>query len=296
MQTFQYAFADVNGIRMHYVRAGRGKLILFVHGFPEFWYQWRHQLAEFGRDFLAVAPDLRGYNLSSKPRDVEQYRMPHLVEDLWQLARYLVPNLRDEKFYLVAHDWGGVVAWAYAMYHPQDLEKLIIINSPHPAIFARELRENPAQRRASRYMKLFCSRWAELVLSAFGYRYLVRAVLNEGLEQGHLTAEDKAAYLQAWSQPGALTGGLNYYRASRADALVRGAEVGDFLPRLASLTVKVPTLLIWGERDRFLLPGNLDGLEQFVPRLTVHRVPDASHWIVQEKPELVSRYIREFIQ
>src|SRR3970282_73334 len=142
--------------------------------------------------------------------------MPHLVEALRQLARHL----GYEKFYLVGHDWGGVVAWAYPMLHPADIEKLIIINSPHPGVFERELRENPAQRKASGYMKLFCSRWAEPLLSAFGHRYLVRAVLKQGLEQGYLTAEDKAAYLQAWSQPGALTGGLNYYRASRFGALV----------------------------------------------------------------------------
>jgi pimeloyl-ACP methyl ester carboxylesterase len=284
----QHEYAEVNGVRLHYARAGAGKLILFVHGFPEFWYAWRRQLAEFGRDHLAVAPDLRGYNLSSRPRDVAQYDLALLVEDLRQLARHLT----GEKFILVGHDWGGALTWLYAAQHPGDLEKLIIINSPHPAVFARELRHNPAQRRASAYMLLFRSPLAELLLSAFGYHALVRTVLRPGLRQGYFTEQDKAAYLEAWSQPGALRGGLNYYGAASLRRL-REARAGQ--PGASPYRVTVPTLLLWGERDPYLLTGNLDGLEAYVPRLTVRRFPDASHWIVHEKPDEVNRVIREFL-
>src|ERR1035438_5433196 len=127
-------FAEVNGIRLHYVSAGKGPLILFLHGFPEFWYEWKNQLAEFGQDHLAVAPDMRGYNLSDKPSEVEQYQVRILIEDVRALAEHLG---HKKKFILVGHDWGGAVAWAYAMAHPETLEKLVIVNAPHPGVFAR---------------------------------------------------------------------------------------------------------------------------------------------------------------
>jgi len=122
----KHEYSEVNGQRFHYVTAGKGKLIIFLHGFPEFWYEWKNQLAEFGRDYQAVAPDMRGYNLSSKPGEVEQYQVKYLVEDL----RALAEKLGHKKFILVAHDWGGAVAWAFAMAHPDRLEKLVIINAP----------------------------------------------------------------------------------------------------------------------------------------------------------------------
>jgi len=285
-------YAEVNGIRLHYARAGGGKLILFAHGFPEFWYAWRKQLAEFGRDHLAVAPDLRGYNLSSKPAGVAQYEMPHLVADLRGLARHL----GHEKFILVGHDWGGVLAWAYALYHPEDLEKLVIINAPHPAVFLRELRHNPAQRRASMYMLLFRSPVAEWVLSAFHFAFLEKTVVRPGLQQGYFSEEDRAAYLEAWSQPGALTGGLNYYRASRVSRRKKSPAHSPRLPfDLPTLTVTMPTLVLWGERDKYLLTGNLRGLEEYVPRLTLRRFPDASHWIIHEQPGEVNQCIRAFL-
>ena len=160
----QHRYADVNGIRLHYVEEGSsgGRLMLFLHGFPEFWYEWHAQLAEFGRDFHAVAPDLRGYNLSSKPADVESYKTKHLVEDIRALAAALTPD----PFTLVAHDWGGAVAWAFAIQHPRLLANHVILNSPHPAVFARELVANPKQQRASQYMRLIVSPEAETIVSA----------------------------------------------------------------------------------------------------------------------------------
>jgi pimeloyl-ACP methyl ester carboxylesterase len=268
----QHEFADVNGVRLHYATAGSGKLILFAHGFPEFWYAWRNQLMEFGKTHKAVAVDMRGYNLSSKPADPDQYKLPIVVEDF----RALAEKLGYEKFILVGHDWGGGAAWAFAIRYPEYLEKLIIINAPHPALFARELRNNPLQQKASQYMLAFREAGAEEALSANGYAALVQVV------PGVFSDEDKAAYLEAWSQPGALTGGLNYYRAARTGPP-------------ADLTVRVPTLVIWGEKDIYLLTGNLDGLGELVPDLTVKRIPDATHWVVHEKPALVNDYIRQFI-
>lgn len=285
--------AEVNGVRLHYAKSGSGQLMLFLHGFPEFWYAWKDQLEEFSRDHLAVAPDMRGYNLSSKPEAVEQYRVPALVEDIRALATSLGASA-NRKFILVGHDWGGVVAWAAAMTHPDLIEKLIIVNAPHPAIFQREIRENPAQQKASAYMLMFRGPDAEKTLSANDHEMLVRIVLANGLKQGHFTEADKKAYLDAWSQPGALTGGLNYYRASQV------GPPSDTQPSTNNLAlavnkIAVPTLVIWGERDTALLTGNLEGLESHVSPLAIRRIPDGSHWVIHEKPELVNRYIREFI-
>lgn len=288
---FEHKYANVNDIRLHYVTAGRGKLIMFLHGFPEFWHAWKNQLAEFGRDYQAVAPDMRGYNFSSKPTDVEQYRMKYLVEDI----RALAEHLGHKKFILVAHDWGGGVAWPFAMRHPDYLEKLIIINAPHPVTFARELRDNPAQKKASQYILVHRTPEAEDILARDNYAMLVSSLLKDGLKQGYFTEEDRKAYIEAWSQSGALTGGLNYYRAARLGSFT--GESDDVLPVDPSLlAVKVPTLVIWGEKDKWLLTGNLEGLEKYVPNLTVKRIPDGSHWVIHEKPSLVNAYIREFIE
>lgn len=288
----QSEYAEVNGVRLHYVTTGQGKLILFLHGFPEFWYGWKRQLEEFARDHRAVAPDMRGYNLSSKPAELAQYELTVLVEDVRALAEHLSP----EQFTLVGHDWGGVVAWAFAAAHPEHLEKLIIINAPHPAVFDRELRQNPGQQQASQYMLIFRTPAAEQILAAGNFANLEATVLKPGLQRGYFGPEDREAYLQAWSQPGALTGGLNYYRAAQAGPAAAGGEKGqEMRAQVRALHIAVPTLVIWGEKDPYLLTGNLNGLEEFVPDLTVRRVPKGSHWVAHEYPELVNGYIREFI-
>lgn len=289
---FQHEYASVNGIRLHYVKNGQGKLMLFLHGFPEFWYAWKNQLAEFGKQYQAVAPDLRGYNLSSKPAEVDQYTMKHLVEDVRTLAKHL----SQEPFILVGHDWGGVVAWAFAIAYPELLDKLIIINAPHPTIFQRELRENPAQQKASRYMLLFRSPAAEETLSKHTYERLVDLVLGEGLKRGYLTEADRDAYLAAWSQPGALSGGLNYYRAAGVGPPTEATAPRSEPAANRDYIVRVPTLVIWGEQDTALLTGNLEGLEAVVPDLTVRRIQDGSHWVIHEQPEQVNKLISAFVE
>jgi pimeloyl-ACP methyl ester carboxylesterase len=263
--------------------------MLFLHGFPEFWYAWKNQLLEFGRDHLAVAPDMRGYNLSAKPTGLDAYRVRALVEDVRALADHFSPQ---RQFVLVAHDWGGAIAWAFAIRHPELLERLVIINAPHPGIFAKLLADNAEQQKASRYMTWFRRPDAEARLSADGYARLVNTVMGDGLKSGVFDEVDKAAYLQAWSQPGALTGGLNYYRANQWVAPGSASVELD----AAKLTVKVPTLVIWGEGDTALTLNNLDGLDQYVPQLTIRRIPGASHWVIHEQPDVVSGYIRDFLK
>jgi len=289
---FKHDYAALGELRLHYVTEGGGAPIVFLHGFPEFWYQWRKQLTDFGRDHQAVAPDLRGYNLSSKPPEVRQYRIEALVEDVRGLAEHLGRG----KIVLVGHDWGGVLAWAFAMQHPDHLEALVIINAPHPVAFQRELRRNPAQCAASQYMLMLASPRCEALLAADNFAALADTVLKRGLEQGYVTEEDREAYLEAWSQPGALAGALNYYRAA-LEWLPLGAAgcAAGKVAEFPVVPVHAPTLVIWGENDPYLLPGNLDGLEAFVPRLEVRRIHEASHWVTHEKPELVNSLIREFL-
>ena len=290
-------YVQVNGVKLHVVTAGKGPLILFLHGFPEFWYEWKDQLAEFGKDHLAVAPDMRGYNLSDKPEALDRYKINALVEDVRALGEHYS---HQKKFVLVAHDWGGAVAWAFAIQHPEMLDKLVIVNAPHPGVFGRLLAADPAQQQASQYMLMFRSPQAEQTLTSNNYGFLVTAVLGEGLKNGVFTEEDKQAYIKAWSQPGALTGGLNYYRANAVGPPAAGqaaeAGGGNFAVNPDALTVKVPTLVIWGEKDTALLTQNLDGLDQFVPKLTIQRIPDGSHWVIHEKRDEVNAAIREFLK
>jgi epoxide hydrolase 4 len=292
-----HEYADVNGVRLHYARAGRGPLIVFLHGFPEFWYEWKNQLAEFSRDHTVVAPDMRGYNLSSKPAELSAYQIPNLVEDVRALASELLKSSGGTTFTLVAHDWGGVVAWVFAALHPEMLDKLVIVNAPHPTVFGKMLREDTAQQQASQYMLMFRGPQAEATLSANSYALLTSMVLGAGLKDGTVTEADKAAYVEAWSQPGALTGGLNYYRSSGIGPPASGAppspEVAPASP--PAMVVRVPTLVIWGEKDTALLAGNLNGLDEVVPKLTIRRIPDGTHWVVREKPAEVNRLIREFL-
>ena len=284
---------DSGGVKLHCAVAGEAgrPLMLFLHGFPEFWAAWRKPMEHFAaRGWLCVAPDLRGYNLSDKPEGVESYKAKHLIGDVLALGAHYGKGSPDGKFVLVAHDWGGAVAWGVAIGFPQKLERLVMINSPHPYLFWRELSNNPAQQKASEYMNVFRLPKAERVLSENGYARLLGAFT-------HLGDAWRKELIQAWSQPGALTGGLNYYRASPmypATANDPGAKKLQFKP--ADFMVRVPTLVLWGDRDTALLTGCIEGLSQCVPDLKVVRSPDASHWIVHEKPDLVCGEIEKFVR
>ncbi len=281
---------EANGIKLHVARCGDGPLILFLHGFPDYWACWRAQLEHFGaRGFCAVAPDLRGFNLSDKPAGVEQYRMKALLGDVAALgARY-----GSGKFVLVAHDWGGAVGWSAGIARPDLVSKLVIVNSPHPYTFWRDLCNDPAQQQASGYFLLFRQEKAERVLSENGYARLWGMIEGDWGGGGGTERED---FVAAMSQPGALTGGLNYYRATPVyppKGEDEGARKLSLDPR--DFVVRVPTLVIWGEQDRALLPSLLDGLDAVVPDLKLVRVPGAGHWVMRQQPELVNREIEAFL-
>lgn len=279
--------AAVNGVRLHYVEAGEGPLVLFLHGFPEFWYAWRHQIADLAPLARAVAVDTRGVNLSSGPQEVDGYRIDELVEDVRQFVRHL----GAERVVLVGHDWGGFIAWETAIRHPALVDRLVIVNCAHPAVMQHLLAHDPAQAKASAYMLAFRSSRGEELVERDGFAGFRANILEPGLAAGHLTAEDAAAYLEAWRRPGGLSAGLDYYRANKL-----GPPSGDDAPprSFAETRVRAPTLVLWGERDPYFVPANLDLLPQVVPELTVRRYPDNDHWIVHQMPHEVSRQIARF--
>ncbi|HET6228556.1 MAG TPA: alpha/beta fold hydrolase [Longimicrobiaceae bacterium] len=273
--------AAVNGVRLHYAQAGQGPLVLLLHGFPEFWYAWRHllpALADAG--FHAVAPDLRGYNLSDKPRAVSDYRVEHTGADVAALAAHL----SDRPAAVVGHDWGGIVAWYAAAWHPERFRCLAAINAPHPRAMNRELK-TADQRLRSWYAAFFQLPWLpEAVLRAGNFKLLERALRREPVRRDAYTDEDVRCYKEAWSQPGALTAMLSWYRALRPSGM----------PRIPD--IHLPTLLVWGERDPHLRPQLTEGLDAWVPGIRVERLPDASHWVPAEFPERVARLLADFIR
>jgi pimeloyl-ACP methyl ester carboxylesterase len=272
----------------------RGRpVLMFLHGFPEAAFVWDELLEHFARaengGYRCVAPNLRGFEQSTQPADVKDYRAKHLVQDIAALIQLEGSPLEC----LVAHDWGGAVAWNLANQMPQLTKKLAIINSPHPGTFLRELQSNPKQQAASAYMNFLIRPDAEKLLRENDYRRLWEFFTNWG-GAPWLTETVKDQYRAVWDA--SLNGGLNYYRASplrppRADD---PAAAVISLPR-EMLTVDLPTLVLWGMDDVALPPGLIEGLEEYVPQLTLEKVEGASHWIIHERPEFVAQRLGRFL-
>jgi len=271
-----------NGIRMHYVTQGEGPLAVLLHGFPEFWYSWRYQiplLAEHG--YKVVAPDLRGYNDSDKPR--RGYDVATLLLDIVGLIK----GLGYEKAVIVGHDWGGVLAWNFAIRYPQMTERLIVLNAPHPGAMMREFR-TLKQLRKSWYVFAFQLPWLpEYLLLRNHASEIGRLIREAALQKEAFPTEETVKYQQAMSKPGVMTAALNYYR-----------QVFRRLPTSytgGTYHVSVPTLLIWGEHDIALGIELTMGLEQWVDHLEIKRISDSGHWVQQEQPEKVNQYMLEFL-
>jgi pimeloyl-ACP methyl ester carboxylesterase len=282
--------AVINGGRLHYVEAlpqaaaGRARSCVMLHGFPEFWYAWRHQLpALAAAGFHAVAPDLRGYNLSDKPPGVAAYRTEALVGDVAGLIRHAAGG----RAALVGHDWGGALAWATAMRHPDLVEQLVILNAPHPAAYLREL--GTARQLAKSWYVFFFQLpgLPEWWFRRRDFALLENVLRRDPVRPDAFRDEDVRRYKEALARPGALTAALNYYRAVFRGGLSRLKQ--EVRP------VEMPTLVLWGEQDRYLGLPLLDGLGRWVPNLRVERFPDASHWLHAEIPERVNRLMTEFL-
>jgi epoxide hydrolase 4 len=276
----RHEYVQINGIRMHYVIAGDGPLVLMLHGFPDFWYTWRHQLAALADQFTVVAPDQRGYNETAKPN--WGYSVDVLVADVVEL----IHALGHQRALLVGHDWGAAVAWAVAIARPHRVERLAVLNVPHPAVFAAHLRSNPRQMLRSAYMGFFTlPRLPEFALSRDDYAP-IRRILRRDLGDAISDAEI-AAHIDALRTPGTLTGGLNWYRAAAAQGS-RGLYAST------EMHCDVPALLIYGDRDPFLGAELFAGNERFAPDLRVRPVPGAGHWVHLKEHTLVTAELRAF--
>ncbi|HTP08096.1 MAG TPA: alpha/beta hydrolase [Anaerolineae bacterium] len=275
----------VNGLELHTIVAGPldGSLVILLHGFPECWYTWRKQikpLVEAG--YRVVVPDQRGYNLSDKPQGIHNYRVEALASDVVELIR----SCGREKAIVVGHDWGGMVAWHLAMHHPEVVEKLIVMNGPHPATFLREISSNPAQQRKSWYMGFF--QLPIVPEELLGHdpietaRYLFR---RNAVNQEAFSSFDIHVMATALAQPEALTSALNWYRA-----LVR-----DQSAREKICPIETPTLLIWAEDDVALGRSLTYGLEQWISDLRLHYIPHCGHWVQNEAADEVNEQLAEFL-
>jgi pimeloyl-ACP methyl ester carboxylesterase len=286
-----------HGIQLSCRAAGaKGQpVLMFLHGFPEAAFVWDQMLLHFSKPenggYRCVAPNLRGYEKSSQPQDVASYRAKFLVQDIASLIQIEAGSAPLKA--LVAHDWGGGVAWNLANQLPQLMHKLVIINSPHPGTFLRDLKSNPAQIAASEYMNYFCEPQAAAELSANQFEMLF-GFLEKGVKPSWLTPEVKAHYIAAWSE--GLQGGLNYYCASPlkpskpGENTLQNLELPDSM-----LRINVPTLLLWGLKDVALLPSLNEGLSQFIPQLTYVTIENGSHWVVHEHPDVVQREMAAFL-
>lgn len=271
--------AELPGVRLHYVEAGRGPLVILLHGFPELWYAWRRQIAPLAlAGYRVIAPDMRGYNLSGKPLDISAYGGRTLVEDIAALLR----ACGEERAHIVGHDWGGVVAWAFAMTHPEKIRTLAVLNSPHPERLLGAMK-SPEQLLKSRYMFFFQIPWLpEAISTRDGHARWLRILRDEPLVKDAFTAADLAVYAESFAQPGATRAMINYYRAM-------------FRPSLAPKLTRVDTsaLVIWGEQDPHLGRELARPSPDRVPNARVEYLPDASHWVLHERPEQVNALLLE---
>jgi len=277
-------FVSVNGVRLHAVVAGPkdGPLVLLLHGFPECWFTWRSQIAPLVEaGYRVVVPDQRGYNLSDKPSGVESYQIDRLTADV----RELIHVMGRERAIIVAHDWGGAVAWRFAMDYAEAVDKLIVMNAPHPVAFARELSHNWLQRLKSWYMFFFQLPWLPETL--LGFDPLFSAWLffrRTAVRASAFSDADLMMMAAALAQPGALRAMIHWYRAAFR-----------FPPLHRTRVIETPTLLIWAEDDVALDKSLTYGLEKRVPHLTVHYIPGCGHWVQNEAPDEVNAQVLAFL-
>jgi pimeloyl-ACP methyl ester carboxylesterase len=285
----RHDYAQLGDVRLHYAECGSGDdLVILLHGFPEFWYSWRHQLPVIGERYHAVAPDMRGYNLSDKPAGVENYGIDLLVQDVLGLIRHF----GKEKAAIVAHDWGAGIAWALAQRHPEAVSKLIAMQVPPAAAW----KENFTLRQflSSWYMFFFqLPRLPEWWASRNDFARIERMHRETSFRPGAFSDTDIAAYKDALRQPGALTSAINYYRANVFRSLFRGGKSED---SQSDNRIRVPTLFIYGELDVAVLPSTVRGLDRFIDApYRELRIPDAGHWIQNEAPDEVNMALMEFL-
>lgn len=283
--TLKHEVVQIKGLNIHYVTAGEGPLVILLHGFPQCWYTWRHQILALSEHFKVVAPDLRGYGDSDKPPNISDYSMPHLTADVVGLIQVL----GNKKAHIVGHDWGGAIAWQVALEYPDVVDHLVVLNAPHPAKFLKALRSNFSQLRRSWYIFFFqLPLLPEWIFKRNPQKVLTRMFKTASTSKESFTNEDINHYVAAIQKPGALTAALNYYRAVFRK---RGQKSHP-----AARTIKAPTLLIWGENDVALgkeLTYEMEPL--FEGTFRIEYIKNCSHWVNEEQPELVNQLLLNFL-
>jgi pimeloyl-ACP methyl ester carboxylesterase len=292
----RFATFENGDVEINYAACGdpARPLLICLHGFPEYWAAWREIMLELADVFHVVAPDQRGYNLSSRPGGVEAYKTRALVGDLAALADHLSP---ERPFLLAGHDWGASIAYAYAFARPERLTHLIVANGVHPVPFQRAILHDPGQRRASQYIRRLNMPTAANWLSMDGFAAMYE-LLAEFSDTGWMRKAQRSAYREAWEREGAVEAMLNWYRASplvvpAVDEPPETAPILDFPGE--ALRVRCPHLVVWGKEDRCLLQACLAGLDDFAPNLALRRLDGCGHWLLHERPAEVAAEIRAFV-
>ena len=286
-------FALPTGVELDVMLGGPedAPAIFFLHGFPESSRTWRHQMVDLAKDYRVIAPDQRGFARSSKPEGVENYTHDKPVGDLFALA----DALGVETFTLVGHDWGGAIAWAAAMKHPDRVTRLAIVNAPHPFIFQKSVFDDMGQREASQYIRAFRMPGMADYFDAKPDKLFDKTFGHSGVGP-ETSAMERALYLDEWKQPGAIAAMLNWYRGSAliVPAMDESPERPAYLDAPFP-ALKTPTLVVWGMGDKALTPSQLVGLEDLVADLTLVKIEDAGHFVTWEKPEAVTAALRAFL-
>ncbi|MFT2092935.1 alpha/beta fold hydrolase [Paraglaciecola sp. 2405UD69-4] len=303
----KHQFIKVDQTTIHYVEGGptqytadsTTETIVFLHGFPEYWATWHAQLDFFSKKYRVIAPDLPGYNLSDKPQEQSFYEVPNLIQFIAKLIQQLAPN---QKVILVAHDWGGAIAWPLTAFFPHLVERLVILNAAHPSLFTREMIRNPEQRQKSEYIHELIAENAVVKLSKNGFKYLNEEVFT-GMKEGVLSQQQRRKYLKAWSQPGAIAGMLQYYKAmpqlapsQSRTSQSKGPIIAPQDMKIPNIRITCPTLILWGEQDQAFVKQNIEGIQEYVPNVEVIRYLTASHWLQHELPDEVNKEIEIFLQ
>jgi pimeloyl-ACP methyl ester carboxylesterase len=282
------------GVRLNVALAGPedAEPIILLHGFPESHRTWRNQIADLARDYRVIAPDQRGFAGSDKPHGIENYHTDKIVADLMALA----DALGVKHFTLAGHDWGGAVAWMAALTHPLRVKRLIIVNAPHPLIFQKSLIADEAQRQASQYITFFRTPAAEAAIAAMGLNAFLDDLVLIHSDATKFPQEEREISLAEWSEPGTLTGMLNWYRGSKIVVPAPGEDASAPLWTHAPFpALRMPTLVVWGLKDPALLPVQLEGLDELVKDLRVVTSPSAGHFVTWEEPGTVTSAMRDFL-
>ncbi len=280
---WKHQFIEANGIRIHYMTAGEGEPVLLLHGFPQFWYAWRRQIPELAKQFKVIVPDLRGYGQTDKPSRVEDYQPQTIALDIVKL----IHALGYEKVHMVGHDWGGAIGWQIALNHPEVVNKLAILNCPHPAAFSKALKSNFHQMAKSWYIYFFQLPYIpEWTFKIFGKSLFELMMRRNTSRKETFSDEDLKQYLKAFQQPGVSTAAFNYYRA----VFRQMAQTNKSKEKMKK--IKAPTLLIWGEQDSAFVKELTHDMQCFFEGpFELRYIPNCSHWVNEEQPEVVNQLL-----